>query len=432
MAIADLRRRHQAGESVQAVVVGLWRYSAGWNQYEAVTREESADRASVVFDVELCDVCAVIPREHVRCVVSSRLSGSVRKGALAPGSVVQITEWNLFWDDSTVQCQLYITICGVARDPVLCTCGVSDHSHLKHLASTVAPSLVGKKDLYYRAWSFQDPAGPSRHGPCDDFKASGRGECEALLTGMMSISSLAVGKSCDPICGRVVKKGHLTRYVAKKPSSQNWPFMFQVVLGDESGFIHVSFWHQMALACHDSINEADILLCRNFNVTLLPDTSHQKEIALVPCDDPLDVVTVLPERFLPADHIARLPAMDFNFLDIITLQQLQHDNVSVDEEFSVVGLVLHVSPWQRFRDKNSVDEFHQSRTLALRDETSRNVILMLVDATACSEKVFSSFIAGDLLVVTCCRVGHGHGSNAVSSQCSNDLMVVSMSTASQV
>ena len=442
MAVADLTRRQVADETVRAVVLGLWRYQVTDNDYLRSTRENYVDkycRASrLAYDVELHDVCGVSAhqRTQLRCAVSSTIYDDVRKGVLVPGHVIEISGWKLVYDDTQVSSSLLTVIQAVRHASGACTCGVREHNELPSLARVSAPSLIGQRALCYNAWTREDPVGPKRlvgEESRSSFTATARVEVTALLRGRLLINDLQLGREKKLICGRVMMKERLATYVpSKKP--EKYPYILHILLADESGAVHVFFWHQMALACVSSVRESDVLVCRNFKVKIYHRDRDAVEVALDPCSDPTDHIHVLPETLCPTALLDRLPRLDDNFRTLSSLQRQRRQSVPLNEEFSVAALIVYVCPWQRYRDVSVPEEFFQTRLLAVRDESSDQLLLLRVYAFS-DEKLFYGLRAGQLLVTTHLCVGRVGSDDAFQYDGPgrfDELMVVTTSCSSQV
>eukprot|EP00117_Sycon_ciliatum_P015196 scpid51219/ scgid3476/ Uncharacterized protein CXorf57 len=442
MAVADLTRRQVADETVRAVVLGLWRYQVTDNDYLRSTRENYVDkycRASrLAYDVELHDVCGVSAhqRTQLRCAVSSTIYDDVRKGVLVPGHVIEISGWKLVYDDTQVSSSLLTVIQAVRHASGACTCGVREHNELPSLARVSAPSLIGQRALCYNAWTREDPVGPKRlvgEESRSSFTATARVEVTALLRGRLLINDLQLGREKKLICGRVMMKERLATYVpSKKP--EKYPYILHILLADESGAVHVFFWHQMALACVSSVRESDVLVCRNFKVKIYHRDRDAVEVALDPCSDPTDHIHVLPETLCPTALLDRLPRLDDNFRTLSSLQRQRRQSVPLNEEFSVAALIVYVCPWQRYRDVSVPEEFFQTRLLAVRDESSDQLLLLRVYAFS-DEKLFYGLRAGQLLVTTHLCVGRVGSDDAFQYDGPgrfDELMVVTTSCSSQL
>lgn len=405
MAVADLKRRQEPGQTVQVIVLGLWRYAAGTKQYESKTGEQFSDKYNKVYDVEVSDLCGTLPRAKLRCVVSCGLYEAVRKGILVPGHVVEIGDWTQVYDETVLSGPAVVVILDINASHLICKCGRTDHPELRGAASELVPPIVSDAKLCHNAWTREDPVGRRRKRfSRANFTISSLAECKALLRGQKNISEIQLGSNTTPICGRVTRKDRLTCYVRKKNPEEKYPFIFQILLRDESGSIRVFFWHRMALECYDSIQEGDVIILRQFGVKEYYYNNTEKEISLGPCPDATNLVLIAPQRVLPNTLLPKLPVLDLNFKKFADLQQWREEDSTPDVEFAVVGLAVHVSPWQRFRDKDVLEEFYQTRLVAMKDESSDKFLLVRVYAFSNEQKFFSSS-AGQLMIITNCAYG---------------------------
>lgn len=416
-----------------ADVLAVNRYISDTSFSDTTRQTPPAEDFPYTYDILLTD------GEYKRkCLLSVTLNPLVRKNILCSGSTVVVRK---LLPIATPTLSL-IMICDVTvvkqngiplQDPPFWP-GASEREKRD-------VPLVSSRGSYLSTWNSVDPFGQQWNQ--QTLLQLDRKEAAKFLSDRWKLERLTsgrLGRKCESmICGRVVSKSRLVHFGKPRDSRRPFPFMFNVVIQDETSRLPVVIWDELCVKLFKGIHVGDVLALKRFKVKpryqraipsiqsqlpqLLQTREHEPksssstntQASLAPPSSKSSTVSGLVEISLLDNSVVRLisPTL-FNSLELnippvsykfVPLSDVRHipDNILLD----MVGLVTFVGRWERSRQDVNVTktcaDLWSWRWVAVKDESSaKSVLLQLF---ACSNPLaWNALEPGKVLVCTRCRV----------------------------
>ena len=395
-----------------------------------ITGEMPSEDFPYAFDILLTD--GVHKRKFL---LSAALNSLVCKNILRAGSTVEIRERR--------------PLTGHAHVLLLCRLSVENQGtvavdlpfwpYASEREKQDVP-LISSRGSYLSLWNSVDPSGKPWEE--DSVKSLGRNEAAKFLKErwkLQHISSRHVGMKCSSvIIGRVITKSRLVHFGKPKDTNKVFPFLFNIVIQDETGTIPVVVWEELCVKLFKTIHVGDILAVQRYKVkpkyqrtiplvqSQVPQLSqvhvHKPQSlasstqGIIPCQSTepsqgtdlveISLINSSVVRLISNTHAnslgLKMSPVAYKFVPIFDIRHVP-DNVILD----VVGVVTFVGQWERLRQtvegSKTCPDLWSFRWVAVKDESSTKSILLQL--FACSNPMaWNALEPGKVLVCTRCLI----------------------------